>query len=431
MYDRITRRTALRRSALAAAGVWASVRVLPAADRSPNEKLSIAIIGCGGRGAANLQGVSSENIVALCDVDEQRAADACKRYPQAKKYHDFRTMLVEMDKQIDAVVVSTTDHTHAPASIAAMRMGKHCYCEKPLTHTVSEARQMAEVAARHKVATQIGTQIHAGANYRRVVELVRAGAIGPVEEVHVWIGWGKGGAAPPKDTPPVPPTLHWDLWIGPAPMRPYHPCYLGGGWRRWTDFASGNLGDFGPHYVDLPYWALDLQHPLTVEAQGPPAFPGCPPWELTVRYEFPARGKLPPVKLTYYQGQGNTPIIAEKKLPDWKAGVLFVGAKGMLLSDYGRRMLLPEATFAGFQAPAPTIPDSIGHHQEWIRACKTGKPTTCNFAYAGPLNEALLLGNVACYVGKKLQWDPAGLRASNCPEADKFIHHHYRDGWTL
>jgi len=427
----IDRRELLRNSALAGVGLWIASGSARAASKSPNEKLNIAIIGCAGRGGDNLSAVAGENIVALCDVDEQRAAPAFARFPNARKYHDFRKMLAEMDKQIDAVVVSTTDHTHAPASVAAMRMGKHCYCEKPLTHTVSEARLMAEVAAKHKVVTQIGTQIHAGANYRRVVELVQSGAVGPVQEVHVWIGWGGGGAKQPTDTPPVPPTLHWDLWIGPAPLRPYHPAYMAGGWRQWSDFASGTIGDFGPHYVDLPYWALKLRHPLTIEAQGPPAVPGCPPWVLTVRYEFPARGELPPVKLTYYQGAGNTPVIAEKKLPSWTTGVLFVGSKGMVLSDYGRRLLLPEATFAGLKPPAPTIPDSIGHHQEWVAACKTGGPTTCGFDYAGPLNEALLLGNVAYYAKTKLQWDPAGLKATNCPEADKFIHHHYREGWTL
>jgi predicted dehydrogenase len=431
MTKRWTRREVLRSTALAGLSGWLVSRSTGADPKSAHDKLNIAIIGCTGRGAANLDGVKSENIVALCDVDEARSAKTFDAYPRAKKFNDFRHMLDKMDRQIDAVVVSTTDHTHAPASVAAMKMGKHCYCEKPLTHTVSEARLMAEVAARNKLATQIGTQIHAGANYRRVVELVQSGAVGTVQEVHVWIGYGGGHAVVPKETPPVPPTLKWDLWIGPAPMRPYHPCYLAGGWRGWSDFASGTIGDLGPHYLDLPYWALQLQHPLTIEAEGPKAFPGCPPWILTVRYEFLARGDLPPVKLHYYQGHGNTKIIAEKNLPNWSTGVLFVGSKGMVLSDYNRHLLLPETQFAGFKPPVPTIPRSIGHHQEWILACKTGRPTTCNFQYAGPMNEALLLGNVAHRVGQKLQWDPVNLKARNCPEAEQYIHHHYRQGWIL
>jgi len=433
MSNRLDRREMLRSTALAGVGVYLSQNRARGQGQTPNEKLNIAIIGASGRGAANLAGVASENIVALCDVDEKRAAGAFTRFPKAKKYGDFRKMLDEMDREIDAVVVSTTDHTHAPASVAAMARGKHCYCEKPLTHTVSEARAMAEVAAKNKVVTQIGTQIHAGDNYRRVVELVQSGVIGPVTEAHVWIGWGKGGRDRPKETPSVPAHLNWDLWIGPAPFRPYHPSYMAGGWRAFSDFASGNLGDFGPHYVDLPYWALDLKYPTTVEAQGPPAHPGCPPWILTVRYEFPARGELPLVTLHYYQGEGNTAIVAEKKLPEWAArsGILFVGSKGMVVANYGQRAILPEKDFADFQPPEPTIPRSIGHHREWVEACKTGGATTCGFDYSGPLNESLLLGNVAYYAGTKLQWDPANLMATNCPEADKYIQHHYREGWSL
>jgi hypothetical protein len=208
---------------------------------------------------------------------------------------------------------------------------------------------------------------------------------------------------------------------------------MAGGWRNFSDFASGNLGDFGPHYVDLPYWALGLKYPASIEAHGPPAHPGCPPWILTVRYEFPARGELPPVTLHYYQGNGNAAIVAEKQLPAWaaKAGVLFVGSKGMVVANYGQRAMLPEKQFADFQPPEPTIPRSIGHQKEWVEAGKTGGPTTCGFDYSGPLNEALLLGNVAYYAGTKLEWDPVNLKATNCPEADKFIQHHYRKGWAL
>jgi len=251
MSKQFTRREMLRNSALAGIGVWSSGRSGRAENASPNEKLNIAGIGIGGRGAANVNGVAGENIVALCDVDENRSAATFKRFPKAKKYKDFRRMLDELENQIDAVVIGTPDHTHAPPAAMAMKMGKHCYCEKPLTHSVYETRVLRELARKNKLVTQLGTQIHAGENYRRVVELIRSGAIGPVGEVHVCFGRGRGGMDRPKETPPVPPTLDWDLWLGPAPYRPYHPCYVPANWRSWWDFANGTLGDFGCHYMDL------------------------------------------------------------------------------------------------------------------------------------------------------------------------------------
>ena len=340
-------------------------------------------------------------------------------------------MLDEMHKQLDAVVVGTPDHTHAPPGVMAMKLGKHCYCEKPLTHSVYESRVMTEVAAKNKLATQLGTQIHAGGNYRRVVELVQGGVIGSVGEVHVWFGGGRGGMDRPTETPPVPPHLDWDLWLGPAPYRPYHPCYVPGNWRSWWDFANGTLGDFGCHYMDLPFWALKLCYPTVVEAEGPPVHPETAAPRLTVRYEFPARGELPPVKLTWYNGNNRPPILKQENLPEWGSGVLFVGQKGMLQADYSQRKLLPESQFADFKPPEPTIPDSIGHHNEWVVACKTGSPTTCSFDYSGPLSEAVLLGNVAYRTGKKLEWDAENLKAANCPEADQYIKREYRSGWTL
>ena len=432
MSKRIHRRAMLRSTALAGAGLWTIGSFVRADDRSPNEKLNIAVIGCGGRGHDDLNGVAGENIVALCDVDDQRAGVASNEHPKAKVFRDFRKMLDEMHQQIDAVVVGTPDHTHAPAGMAAMSLGKHCYCEKPLTHCVYEARMMAEAANKNKLVTQMGTQIHAGDNYRRVVELVQAGAIGPVAEVHVWCGARYSGGDRPTETPPVPATLDWDLWLGPAPNRPYHPCYVPFAWRGWWDFANGGLGDFFCHYTDLPFWALKLRHPTSVEAQGSmPVHPeSCHQW-MTVRYEFPARENLPPVKLTWYDGGKRPEFLKERNIPDWGSGVLFVGEKGMLLADYGQRMLLPEAQFAGFQPPEPTIPNSIGHHQEWIEACKTGGPTTCNFDYSGALTEAALLGSVSYRIGRRLEWDAANLKAVNCPEADPLIRRPYRDGWKL
>jgi predicted dehydrogenase len=327
-------------------------------------------------------------------VHEDRASRSFGQFPKAKKYHDYRKMLDDLDRQIDAVVVSTTNHVHAPASVTAMRMGKHAYCEKPLSHSVYEARVAARVAAEQGVATQMGTQIHASENFRRIVELIRDGAIGEVRECHIWC---RGGGSPgdrPKEEPPVPAGLYWDLWLGPAPARPYHPCYVPHGWHFWWDFGGGLLGNMGCHYFDLAFWALELRHPQTIEAEGPPPHPESTPAWQHVRCQFPPRGEKPPVTLTWTHGAKPPPIFAENKLPSWAWGV-FVGAKGLLLASYPKHLLWPEKLFADYQPPAPSIPPSIGHHQEWIAACKTGSPTTCNFDYSGAVTEAVLLGNVA------------------------------------
>ncbi len=433
MSSRITRRQMLRNTTLAGIAIWTSGSGARGAGQSPNEKLNLAGIGVGGRGGADVRGCSSENFVALCDVDDRRAAKTFEQFPKAKQYRDFRKMLDEIENQIDAVVVGTPDHTHAPPAAMAMRMGKHCYCEKPLTHNVFETRLLTELAKEHKLATQLGTQIHAGDNYRRVVELVQSGAIGPVRQVEVWFPGARGGKDRPEETPEVPEGLDWDLWLGPAPWRPYHPCYVPSNWRDWWDFANGTLGDFGCHYMDLPFWALKLKYPTSAEAEAPvPPHPETAAPTLTVRYQFPARGDLPAVTMTWRNGPGNRPAIcAEKGLPDWSSAILFVGEKGMLQANYSKHVLLPESEFADFTRPEPTIPKSIGHHQEWIRACKTGEPTTCDFAYSGPLTETVLLGNVSYRVGSKLEWDADNLKAANCPEADKFLRRDYREGWTL
>ena len=427
---RLNRRDMLRGAALAGAGVWSSLGLAEAAPVSPNEKLNLAFVGCGGRGAANIAALRGHNVVALCDADQARAAGAFERFPQARRFQDFRKMFDDMSREIDAVVVSAPNHIHAPASVMAMRHGKHVYCENPLSHSVYESRVAAQVAAEKKVATQMGTQIHASANYRRAIELLRAGAIGTVREVDVWTMAAEGGGDRPKETPPVPPTLNWDLWLGPAPYRPYHPCYLPRQWHFWWDFGGGVLGNVGCHYMDLPFWALNLRHPMTVSAQGPPVHPETTPRTMTVRYEYPARGDMPPVTLTWYQGR-KSPRVETDKVPAWETGFLFVGDQGMLLTDYNRRVLLPEAKFAGYEPPEPTIPDSPGHYAEWVAACKTGSSTGCNFDYAGALTEAMLLGNVAYRAGKKIEWDAANLKAANCPEADQFIRREYRQGWTL
>ncbi len=430
MQKKTTRRVFLQQAVLGGVGLSVGIRSALARTFAANEKLNIAIMGVAGQGEYNLNNVAGENIVAICDIDENRSAPARTRFPKAKFDADFRRVLDLKD--VDAMVICTTDHTHAVATVAALKSGRHVYCEKPLTHTVYEARVVAETAAKTKLATQMGTQIHAGGNYRRVVELVKSGAIGKVQEVHCWVGGAWVGADRPKDTPPVPAGLHWNLWIGPAPDRPYHPTYLPANWRGWWDFGGGSLADMACHHTDLPFWALDLDHPLTVEAEGPPLHPESAPAWLIVRYQYPQHKDRPPVKLTWYNGDKRPPQFAEEgKLPQWGNGTLFVGEKGMLLADYDKHVLLPEKDFKDFKRPAPFIPDSIGHHAEWIRACKTGEPTTCNFAYAGRLTEAVLLGNVAYRSGSKIEWDHKNMKVANAPQAMRFLQREYRQGWSL
>ena len=407
-------------------GVWSSRRAN--ASSSPNEKLNVAFIGTANQARFSIDNLRSENTVAVCDIDDRSLDKAVADFPGAKPFHDFRKMFDAMAEQIDAVVVATPDHIHAPASLLAMRLGKHVYCEKPLTHSVHEARQMAEIAARHKVATQMGTQIHAGSNYRRVVEILQSGAIGKVREVHTWAGRSWGGGDRPTETPPIPPHIHWDLWLGPAPERPYHPTYLPANWRKWWDFGGGNLADMACHHMDLPFWALGLRHPITIEAVGPTVHPETCPLGLEVHYEFPRRGESPPVTLHWYDGDKIPPEIHGIRTSG--GGNLFVGENGMMAADYGSYKLYPETEFTGYQPPPRTIPESIGHHREWVVACKTGTPTTCNFDYVGALSEAVLLGNVAFRAGKKLEWDPSKLQAVNCPEAACYLRREYRAGWT-
>lgn len=435
MSRRTNRRRFLENSALAGVGVWVASAGAAASARSPNEKLNIGIIGCGGRGASNTQDVSGENIVALCDVDQSRLAKAAEKYSKAQKYADWRKLVDQ--KGLDAVVVSSTDHTHAPASVWAMNRGLCVYCEKPLAHSVHEARVVQETYQKNKnkVATQMGTQIHAGDNYRRVVELIQGGAIGPVRACHVWCGRrGLVDGERPKDTPPAPKTLDWDLWLGPAPFRPYHNRYLPGcmTWEQWWDFGNGCLGDMGSHLIDLAFWALKLRDPLSVQSEGTPLRKETYPEWLTVRWEHPARGDMPACSLHWYDGIQLPKVdVPGHDLKKWPIGLLFVGDAGMLLCDYGRRFLLPEDKFKGFKAPPASIAPSLGHHKEWLHACKTGAPTLCNFDYSGKLIENNMLGVVAFRTSTKLDWDAQNLKARNCPAADALIRPAYREGWTL
>jgi len=426
----LNRRQFIKRTASATTGAWLTGFRTHARQLSPNEKLNIGMIGVANRAGEDLKEVSDENIVALCDIDDRFLAAAKEKHPGADTYSDFRRLLDRKD--LDAVVVGTPDHTHAVAAVAALRSGRHVYCEKPLARTISETRIITETARRNNRVTQIGTQIHAGPNYRRVVELVQSGAIGPVREVHVWVAATYGGMELPKDIPTVPPNVHYDLWLGPVEYRPYSPEYLPFKWRNWWAFGGGALADFGCHFMDLPHWALGLKQPLTVEpVDGPQVHAeSTPPW-LVVRYQHPARGENPPVRLTWYHGGKQPALLSAAQATKWKSGVLFVGAKGMLLADYGRHALLPEKDFEGFSPPTPFIKDSIGHHKEWIEACKTGGATTCPFDYSGPLTEAALLGNVAYRIGQKLDWDWKHLKATNCAEAGRYIQHHYRKGWKI
>ena len=441
---RSSRRIFLKQSAIATSAIG-----FPAitSAKSPNAKLNIAVIGCGGRGGRNMQSVApTENIAALCDVNGRNLEYAKNKFPKARTQKDFRKLYEKFD-DIDAVVVSTTEHTHAFATLPALQMKKHVYCEKPLTRDVYEARIVTEAAAKAGVATQMGTQIHAGRNYRRVVELVQSGAIGPVRECHVWVsrawGWQSEEDAKknrdrvwsfetPTEKMTPPDYLDWDLWIGPAPYRPYHNIYFPGPkWYRWWDFGNGTMSDLGSHWNDLPFWALKLDAPKTIEASGPPPHHDIAPASMSATYTYGKRGKMAPVKLTWHQGDSKPEIWKEKGIPQWGNGVLFIGDKGMLLSDYGKHVLLPEKDFKDFERPEPWIPDSIGHHAEWLHACKTGAPTTCHFGYSGPLTEANHLGNVAYRAQAKLKWDAKNMKIPNAPLAEQFLKRDYRPGWKL
>jgi predicted dehydrogenase len=443
---RLSRRQLVRRAALAGVSLLGLPGILR--SKSPNEKLNIVMIGCGGRGESNLAEMTGENIVALCDVNENNLLQAASKAPRARKFKDFRRLYTELkDSEFDAVVVSSTEHTHAFATLPALQRKKHVYCEKPLTHNVREARLITTAATKAGVATQMGTQIHAGNNYRRVVELVQAGAIGPVHACHVWVsrawGWQSQAdarrhhdlvwsAARPAGGMPVPAGLDWDLWLGPAPGRPFHSIYFPGPkWYRWWDFGGGTISDLGSHWLDLPFWALKLTAPRAIEAAGPPRHEEIAPASVRSTFHYGPRGDLPAVVVSWHQGSEKPAIWKEGKIPQWSDGALFIGSRGMLLADYFRHVLLPEKDFAGFRPPAPTIPSSIGHHAEWIHACKTGAPTTCPFAYSGLLTEANHLGNVAYRAGKRIEWDANEMRLVNAPDAEHLLGREYRKGWEL
>jgi predicted dehydrogenase len=431
----LSRREFLGGAAAAAAFTILPRHVLGGPGRTaPSEKLNVACIGNGGMGASDTGQVGTENIVALCDVDWRRAAATFKKFPKAKKYRDFRRMLDKEDKNIDAVTVSTPDNTHAVAAMMAIKMGKHVYCQKPLAHDVFEVRRLTEEARKQNVMTQMGIQIHAENSVKLVVEIIKSGMIGKVRKVDIFSNKNWGGGTRPKDTPPVPEGLSWDLWLGPAPWRPYHPAYLPGNWRRWWDFGTGTLGDMGCHIIDPVFWALDLAYPVSVEAHPGVFNKDTYPQKTIVEWKFGARGDLPPVTVTWYDGANRPPrpkqLDEGRNLPG--QGGLYYGDKGILLATHmsGPR-LIPESSMEDFKRPEPFLPRGINHYQEWIRACKGGPRPLANFDYSGPLTETILLGNIAALAGKKLSWDGPKLRITNAPEANKYLKRKYRQGWTL
>ena len=442
----ITRRTFLAGAATAAAVTIVPRHVLGGPRQiPPSEKVNIAGIGVGGMGGANLSNLAAENIVALCDVDHAYAAGTFKKYPAAKTYTDFREML-DRQKDIDAVVVATPDHTHAVISMAAMKAGKHVYCQKPLTHDVYESRMLAKAAKENKVATQMGIQGHSMEGARLMCEWIAAGLIGDVREVDAWCslsyypwghaGWSSRWSERPKDTPPVPPTLNWDLWIGPAPERPYHPAYHPAVWRCWWDFGCGMMGDRGAHTLDPVVWALKLGAPTSIDATTCGNTPEVHPLSAIVTFRFAARGQMPPVKVTWYEGtRPPRPEELEdgRRMPD-EGGAIFIGTKGKIMCGvYGDGpRIIPEAKMKEAKLPEKTLPRVNGSHEmDWVRAIKTGQPAGADFAYSGPLTETCLLGNVAQRVDARIEWDAENLKVTNLPEANRYIRTEYRKGWSL
>lgn len=420
---------------------------------SPNQKLNIAAIGIGGMGSANLKACVDENIVALCDVDHDFAAPVFAKHPKAARYKDYRKLLEMEDKNVDAVLVATPDHTHAVIGMAAMRMKKHLYCQKPLAHNLHEVRVMTEAAREYGVQTQMGNQGHSSNAIRRLCEWVADGAIGPIREVHAWSDRPVGGDpwsdfpldGRPKETPPKPDGMDWDLWLGPAPKRPYHPIYHPLTWRGFIDFGTGALGDMGCHILDPAFWALKLGHPTTVQATNTNFDEAVAketyPRASVVRYQFPAREGMPPVSLTWYDGRLRPPVPPGLD-PDFQFGTngaLYVGEEGYIIhGSHGASSvrILPKAKRDAYVPPAPTIPrvpeGSGAHERDWIRACKDGKPASSNFEYGGPLTEMVLLGVLAIrQPNKRLAWDAPSQTITNDEEANGLVRADYRAGWSL
>ena len=440
MSTELSRREMLRSAAAVGAGVWLTGHgIASAISASPNEKLNIAMIGCGGRATANIEGVKGENIVALCDVHSHLLGDLADRFPKAVRFRDYRKMFDAYHQRIDAVVVSTPDHSHALPSLIAMELGKHVYCEKPLAWSVQEARLMAAAAKKYKVATQMGTQGMAMDSARTGIEVIRTGVLGNIQELHVWTDragkrWSQG-VDRPTETPAVPKALDWDLWLGGAPHRPYHPIYVPFKWRGWKDFGTGPIGDMGIHNAAMPLAALQLGVPHSVELLETSGLKSetYPMWA-KLRCEFPAKGGQKPAVLYWYDGGKLPPEgLIEHKLQD--NGAIVVGSQGTLCSykwTGGEWDLFPKEKFQGYRLPEPKIPRAPGQdiYLEWIQACKGGRPAFCNFVdFAAPLTEVTLVSALALRVGKNIRWSAEKMHAENCPDAEPFIRRVYRKGW--
>ena len=439
-----------------AAAALAAVTVVPrhvlggANNTPPSEKLNIAGVGVGGMGQNNISKCATENIVALCDVDTKYAAGVFKKYPDARVWTDYRKMLDEQ-KDIEAVVVATPDHTHAVVAMAAMERGKHVYVQKPLTRSVYEARMLTEAARKYKVATQMGNQGHSCDEVRMMCEWIQDGAIGDVTEVHCWTNrpvWPQG-IGRPTDTHQVPDTLDWDLWIGPSPMRPYHPTYLPFNWRAWIDFGAGALGDMGCHVMDAAFWSLKLKYPVSVQAShsydvqqmwtrfdNKETYPRAE----VVHYQFPAREGMVPVKLHWYDGgilpERPADLEEGRRMPE--SGSIFVGSKGKIMcGTYSENLrIFPETKMRAYKRPPARIPripgGNGGHEQDWVRACKGGPAASSNFDYSGPFTETVVMGNLAVLnPGKKLLWDGENMKVTNDEEANAYVKPKFRDGWSL
>jgi predicted dehydrogenase len=444
----LTRRRFLQSSAAATVAITAPALAAepdkkPAPDAkapatAPAKKLNLGIVGVADQGWYHVQTIlplANANIAAICDVDVRHLVRAARAIPNAEVFIDYRELLKKKD--LDAVLVATPDHTHSVIASAALKAGKHVYCEKPLCHTVKEVRALTHLANETRLVTQMGIQIHSMDNYRRVVELVQAGAIGPVNEVHIWNERSHRAPKTEKITPPA--TFNYDLWLGPTPMRPLEADFHPYNWRRRWAFGSGMLGDIGCHLMDVAFWALDLKHltRVTSEGGGGDATDICTEWNIAT-YEFPSRGVgKPPVKMTWYDPPKVPPMRDAWKLPEKmkNEGVMFLGEKGMLFTNYGEHVLLPAEQFKDYKRPATRIASTKGHQAEWINACLANDPSMCGarFSYGGPLAETALLG-IAAYraaPGKSLDWDAKNLRFTNAPEADKFLGYEFRNGWSM
>jgi predicted dehydrogenase len=447
-----TKASLTRREFVGAAGTAVATAMIvprPAVAGSgqtpPSEKLNIAGIGVGGMGAGDIGAVAPENnIVALCDVDSRRAGGTFKKFPAARQYRDFRKMFDDMEKQIDAVVVATPDHFHAVAAMAAIRRGKHVYCEKPLAHSVYECRELVKAAKQHNVVTQLGNQGHSFESNRIFCEWIWDGAIGSVHTIHAGctaVNSGVDALPRLKEQPPIPPELDWDQWLGPARQRPYHPAYLPGAWRGWVPFGNGTVGDWACHVVDPVFWALDLGAPTTIQAEVKDYDPkiqgdAYPKGEI-ITYQFPAKGKRGPITMKWYSGTEKLPRPAEleESRKHYETGAVVIGDKGVI--TYGSHgaggvRIIPEAKMKEYTLPEKSIPRVKEHHWDWLQAIRNGTKAGSDFSYGGPLSEIAMLGVIAIKLaGTKLEWDTDQMQFRNCAEANEFVNPAYRPGWTL